>query len=133
MGIREALLNATTPTEVVQLPEIGASVTVRGMTGRERDAFEASCVKGTGKKRTTDLANIRAKLVAFCCLDEHGNRAFSEDEAEALGNVRGDVINRLFTVAQRLSGLSQEDVDELGQGYETTTASSTASSVSPSR
>lgn len=130
-GIREALLAATAPTEVVQLPEIGQSVTVRGMTGVERDAFEWSCFeqKRNGKREFRP-ANMRAKLVAFCCINGDGTRTFTDADAEALGNTRGDVIDRIFNVASRLSGLSKEDSDELGLGSANTTATSSASSAS---
>jgi len=132
MGIRDVLLGATTvPTEVVVLPELaGLAVTVRGMTGSERDAFEASCFEGRGRKREFSMRDVRAKLVASCCLDEKGQRAFSDSDVQALGQVRADVIDRLFGVAQRLSGISEKDADELGQGSPTPTASTTSSSVS---
>lgn len=132
MGIREALLGATaTPTEVVALPEIGTSVTVRGMTGIERDAFEASCIEGRGKRRDVNTKNMRAKLVAFCCVDEGGNRAFTDADASALGAVRADLIDRIFSVAQRLSGMSEADVDDLGKPLKTKEVSGSSSSPSP--
>lgn len=130
MGVREALLGAAPPTEVVAVPELKIQVTVRGMTGAERDAFEAGCVAGRGKRRELSLLNVRAKVVAFCCLDEQGARLFSDADAEALGHVRADVIDRLFAVASRLSGMREQDLDELGLGSESPTTSSTSSSVS---
>jgi hypothetical protein len=131
MGVRDVLLAATAPpTEVVALPELKISVTVRGMTGAERDAFEASCIEGKGRKREFSMKNLRAKMVAYCCIDEQGHRVFTDIDALALGAVRADVIDRLFGVAQRLSGMRDQDVDELGLGSETTTSSS-PSSVSP--
>lgn len=133
MGIRDVLLAATKPpTEVVPLPELGIDVTVRGMTGVERDAFEASCFEGRGKKRDVNMKNVRGKLVAYCCLDEHGNRAFSDADAVALGEVRADLIDRLFGVAQRLSGMRDEDVDELGRASAKPIPSAISSSASPS-
>ncbi len=132
MGIREVLLGATTvPTEVVVLPELGVSVTVRGMTGSERDAFEATCWEGRGKKRAFSSKDVRAKLIASCCLDEKGQRAFSDADVQSLGQVRADVIDRLFGVAQRLSGMTDQDVDDLGQGSRTPAPSGTSSSVLP--
>lgn len=132
MGIRDAILGATAPpSEVVALPQLGIDVTVRGMTGVERDAFEASCFEGRGKKRDFNMKNLRAKLVAYCCIDEQGARVFTDADAIALGNVRADVIDRLFGVAQRLSGMKDEDVDELGLASAKPTASASSSSVSP--
>lgn len=131
MGIRDLILGATAPpTEVVPLPELATSVTVRGMTGSERDAFEASCIEGRGKKRDVNTKNIRAKLVAFCCVDESGTRVFRDDDPAALGSVRADLLDRIFGVAQRLSGMSEQDLDELGQPSTTKPVSATSSSVS---
>lgn len=114
---RADLLGAVTlPREVVPVPELGGDVLVQGMSGAQRDAWEGSLVEGRGKKRRMNTANIRAKLVAQCCIDEQGNRLFTDDDAEALGKTRVDALNRLFAVAQRLSGVTDEDVDELGEG-----------------
>lgn len=132
MGIRDTILGATTvPSETVPLPELKTNVIVRGMTGAERDAFEASCIEGRGKRRDVNTRNIRAKLVASCCIDDQGNRVFTDDDAIALGKVRADVLDRIFSVAQRLSGMNPEDIDELGKPSTTKTLSNTSSSPSP--
>jgi hypothetical protein len=130
---RADILKATaTPREVVAVPALGGDVIVRGMTGVERDAFEASCFEGKGKRRDFNMRNLRAKLVAYCVVDDAGHRLFTDEDVIALGQVRADVIDRLFGVAQRLSGMKDEDVDELGLGSGSPTASGTSSSPSPS-
>lgn len=134
MGLRDLILGATKPpTEVVALPELGAGteVIVRGMTGSERDAFEAGCIEGRGKKRDVNTKNIRAKLVAFCCVDEQGKRWFTDDDALSLGNVRADLIDRIFSVAQKLSGMSEQDLEDLGKPSKTKEVSGTSSSPTP--
>jgi len=114
--IRAAIFGATAPpSEQVALPEIGITVTVRGMTGDERDAFEASLIVGKGKKRDVNLKNMRARLVAFCCVDDDGQRVFTDEEAARLGKTRADLLDRLFTPAQKLSGIGEDDADELGK------------------
>jgi hypothetical protein len=130
MGAREKLLGAKPPTETVYIKAIDETFLVRGMTGAERDAFEASCFEGRGKKRDFSMRNLRSKMVAYCVVDEQGHRVFSDEDAVALGNARADVIDRLFGVAQRLSGMKDEDVDELGLSSATPTPSSTSSSLS---
>lgn len=117
------------PRETVKVPELNGEFIVQGMTGAQRDAWENSLVEGRGKKRHMNTANIRAKLVAQCCVDESGARLFTDADVDALGVTRVDVLNRLFGVAQRLSGVSDEDVDELGTPSDSTTA---APSTSPS-
>jgi hypothetical protein len=130
---RADILRATiTPRDTVFVKELGGEVIVRGMTGVERDAFEASCFEGRGKKRDFSLNNMRAKLVAACCIDDQGHRLFTDEDVIGLGAVRADVIDKLFAVAQRLSGMRDEDVDELGLSSKTPTTSATPSSPSPS-
>lgn len=119
------------PQEVVHVPELGGDVIVRGMSGAQRDEWEGSLMEGRGKKRRMNTANIRAKLVAKCCVDEAGNLLFTDADTEQLGNARVDVLNRLFAVAQRLSGVSDEDVDELGSPSASTSGGRSIS-VSPS-
>lgn len=112
---KDALLAATTlPREQVQVPELGGAVVVQGLTAAQRDTFEASLFTRKGKHREENLANMRARLLALCLVDERGQRLFSDADTTALGAVRADVANRLFDVAMRLSGLREEDVDELG-------------------
>jgi len=102
------------PYEDVLIPEWGNRyVRVRALTGAERDAFEQSIVEQRGKSTRMNLKNIRAKLVALTVVDEDGKRVFSDEDAELLGRKSAVALNRIFEVAQRLSGLRPEDVEEL--------------------
>jgi hypothetical protein len=129
VGAREKLLGAKVQTETVYIKSLDETFTLRGMTGAERDEFEASCFERKGRKRDFSMRNLRAKLVAYCCIDEHGKRVFSDNDVDALGQAPADMIDKLFGVAQRLSGMRDEDVDELGIGSGTTSVSGTSSSV----
>jgi len=111
---REAILQIQDlPTERVFVPEWQGEVIVRALTGAERDAFEQSIVEQRGKSTRMNLKNIRAKLVALTVVDEDGKRVFSDEDAELLGRKSAAALNRVFEVAQRLSGLRPEDVEEL--------------------
>ena len=113
---REAILRATDlKSERVEVPEWGGCVTVRSMTGFERDAFEASLFDGKGASRKEKLANLRARLVAFCVVDAEGKRIFSDSDAEALGRKSAAALDRVFAVAQRLNGLGHTQVEELAK------------------
>lgn len=98
------------PRETVAVPEWGGELIIRGLTGRERDAYEQSLIRGRG---VVDYDNARAKLLVRCIIDESGERVFTEDDADALGRKAGAVLDRLFSVAARLSGLGPGDVEEL--------------------
>ena len=54
------------------MPEWGGRSYIRTLSGAERDAFEAACLKGKGKNRTVNLANVRARFVATVACDADG-------------------------------------------------------------
>lgn len=101
------------PFEDVEVPEWGGKVRVRALTGAERDAFEASIVVRKGNRAELNPVNMRAKLVALTIVDENGNRIFSDSDIEALGRKSASALDRVFQVAQRLSGLRPEDLEEM--------------------
>ena len=116
---RDAILQAQDlPIEDVEVKEWGGSVRVRALTGAERDAFEQSIVEQKGKSTKMNLQNMRAKLVALTVVDEGGNRLFADADAKLLGKKSALALNRVFEVAQKLSGLTPEDVDELTKNSE---------------
>jgi len=100
------------PTQRVAVPEWGGEVLMRGMTGTERDAIEQSVLTKDGKG-VGDVTGLRARVVACCVVDEHGQRLFQKGDVERLGAKSATVLQRLFEVAQQLSGLSPADVAEL--------------------
>jgi hypothetical protein len=100
-------------TEEVKVPEWGGSVLVKGMTGAERDKFEASNMEGKGKKQKFNLENLRAKLVAKSVVDEKGDHLFQESDIPALGKKSASALERVFSVAMRINGISADDVEEL--------------------
>ncbi len=120
-------------TEDVEVPEWGGAVRVRSFTGRERDAFEASMVRGDGRDRKVDLTNMRARLVGLTVIDETGQRLFTDEEVDLLGAKSGAALDRVFAVAQKLNGLSGADVEELSKNSSgVPSAVSTSASALPS-
>lgn len=110
----KAAASINVPREAVEVPELGGVVYLRGMTGRERDAWEQSLVqRRRGGRVDFRLENVRARLVCKCLVDEQGAQLLQDSDAEVLGGLRVDVLSRLYDVAQRLSGVTDEDVDEL--------------------
>ena len=118
LGKAEILEAEDLATEPVEVPEWGGWVNVKGLSGVERDAWEESRVDRrakvkAGEARPLNLVNFRASLVAQCVVDEGGKRLFSDKEAIDLGRKSAVAINRVFEVAQRLCGMTDEDMDEL--------------------
>lgn len=98
-------------TEVVKVKEWGGEVIVTMMDGEGRDLFESS-LQTDGKR---DLKNFRAKLLAFCIVDDKGERLFSESDIVALGKKSAAVLTRLADAATRLNKMSEADVEELAK------------------
>ena len=108
------------PTEDVDVPQWGGIVRVRGMTGTERDAFETALVKKdpvkgrrNGSDPEVDTRNLRAKLCASCIIDADGDRLFTDDDIPELGKKSGAALAKIFDVASRLSGITDDDVKEM--------------------
>jgi len=99
--------------ELVPVPEWDGEVYIKGMSGLERDAFEASIIEQKGNKQKVNMANVRAKLAAQTLCDEEGNRLFNDADIKELGKKSASALQRVFEVAQRLSGIGDADVEEL--------------------
>ena len=97
--------------ETVAVPEWGGDVSIRTMTGAERDGWEAS-LSPVGAGAGPNLANLRARLLVKCIVDEQGKRIFDDGDADALGAKSAAAVERLFSVAQRLNGLSPRAVED---------------------
>ena len=107
--------------EQVPVPEWGGDVLVKGMTGSERDRFEAGVIsfggdKGKGEK--IDMRDLRAKLCSKTICDEGGKLLFSQSDVKELSKKSAIALHRVFKVAQRLSGLTDDDMEELREGLE---------------
>jgi hypothetical protein len=98
--------------EVVEVPEWGGQVKVKGLTGRERDEFEAGMFVRRGREMVRDTANLRARLVVLCALDEAGNPLFQRDDIKALGEKSGAALDRLYEAAAKLSGIMDSDLED---------------------
>lgn len=107
-------------TEEVECPEWGGSVLVRGLTGQERDQWEASMQERRGKLFVPNLENIRAKLVVWSVVDEDGQRLFNLGDVDELGKKSAAPIDRIYDAAAKLSGISDEDVEEMIANFEKT-------------
>lgn len=116
---RDAILGASDiKTEDVHVPEWGGTVRVKGLTAAQRDRFEADSVTGNGKRRDVNLINIRARLVALSIVGEDGAQLFNPGDVKALGDKSAGALDRVFSVASRLSGIGEEDIEELGKPLE---------------
>lgn len=104
-------------------------VFVKGMTGTERDSFEASILTMKGKKQEVNLANLRAKLAVRTLCDENGARLFTDADAEDLGQHNAAFLQKVFYVSQKLSGIGDDEVKEMTEGLKDPFGDSPSGSV----
>ena len=108
MSTRQKLLNlvAVIPTEKVEIKGVG-TVTLRGLNAGERDRWEQYIHSTRDEKR--GVINFRASLVCRTILDEGGARAYTDStDLDEISTLPAAVVDKLFTVSQRLSGLGAE-------------------------
>lgn len=91
----------------------GLVVKIRGLTGDERDAYEAASIIGKGKNRDVNIKNMRARLIVACAKKPDGSPLFTAEHIERLGKRSGLALDRLFEVAKELSGLGDTQIEEM--------------------
>ena len=115
---REDILTAKDiQTEVISVPEWGGKLRVRGLNGAQRDKYQISLLQEPGRSVKLALDNATAKLVSLCVVNGKGKRLFSQADIVKLSKKSGSALNRVYTVAQRLSGLGEEDIKELTENF----------------
>ena len=100
-------------SERVLIPEWGGEVMVRGLTGAQRDQWEAGLTVRRGKQMVPDMRDFRARLVVLCAVDETGALVFGPGDVDALSGKSGAALDRLYDAAAKLSGISEKDVEDL--------------------
>jgi len=111
---RDAILGADDlPIEQVEVPEWNGSVYMRTLTGKQRDDFEQFAVERK-TKTGIDIRGMRIKLIAMCLCDKDGKMLFAgRDDESKLIQKSGAALQRLSDVAQRLSGLDDNEMKEI--------------------
>lgn len=92
-------------TKTVNVPEWGGDVTIRELSGTDRDALEAAAVIRRGDRVEPNPIGTRARLVAKGLVNEDGSRVFTDAQAMKLSEKNGAVLDRLFDEIVALSGM----------------------------
>jgi len=112
---KDEILNAVdVKFEDVPVPEWGGRLArVKCMTGAERDEYEGLLYDFSENGVKMKRENYRAKLLVYTIVNEDMTRMFTVKEIEELSKKSAKAIDRLFTVAQRLNGLSKEEIEKI--------------------
>jgi hypothetical protein len=103
--------------DTVSCPEWGGDVRLRSISGRQRDAYEASLIDQRGTDRKLNLSNARAKLIVLCAVDGDGAPLFTAEDLRALSAKNAAPLDRLFDAAKVLIGMSDNDVKTLTEDF----------------
>lgn len=121
---REAFLNGLKqiPREDVPLPELGNGtvIPVWGMSALDRTRYEKSFAGKSGKTIDARIEQFRQRLVVACCRNDDGTPIFTEADVAELGRHRADVFERIVNVCQRLSGMTNSDIEDTIKNCEET-------------
>jgi len=108
---RSAILAAAqnVKTREVDVPELGGSVFVRGLSSKEWDAHQASTRIYDGLEQVgIDEGNITARLMVRCIVDEDGKRILEDSDAPAFGDLPIAVVNKVAEAVFDLSGMTEK-------------------------
>jgi len=101
-------------------PEWGAGscVRIRTLTGDERDQWEVGMANRKGKNgQIVNGRGIRAELVAASAISENGAKLFTPQQVAKLGSKSAAVVNRLYGVALELSGIGEDEEEDIAKNY----------------
>lgn len=104
-------------TKDVYVPQWDSLVTLRSMTGAERDQYEASLVsyerdaKGAPVVKGVELQNLRARLISMVAIRDDGSRLFGPADVLKLGTKNAAALDVLFKEGQELSNLTSPAVE----------------------
>ena len=103
------------PSEAIDIPQWGGSVTVRTMTGTDRDEFHRVIQKrrSSDDDDQMDMRGLKAMLLQRTITNGNGELMFKVSDLAALGAKSPVAIDLVYDLAARLNGLSAEDVEEL--------------------
>ena len=106
------------PRETVNVPEWGGDVIVQGLNGTARDQYEIymNIQRASG---VSNIKNIRALLVSLCIIDSETDKLmFTIDDIPFLEKKSATALDRVFTIAYRLSGFGQKEIERLAENLD---------------
>ena len=132
LTLKQILAAPDIERELVSVPEWGGEVWVYGLTGAEVGAYRKSIVTQRGTDTVVDFAFAQVKLVALATRDDNGKRYFVGQDAEKeLAKKSEAAIMRIFPVAQKLSRLEDESIQELVEAQKDDPLEGSASDLPP--
>ncbi len=114
---KEALLGLKVPRERYRIPDVG-EVWIHGLTAGQKDKYEDQVFKVQAGSRQVRIGNARAMLVIQTCHDQHGKRIFGDSDIGRVCNMPAAIVEPIYELARRLSGLPTGEVEEMVKNSE---------------
>ena len=118
LGREEILKVQDIAIEQVEVPEWGGHVYVKGLTAAERAELVDAMSNKRGKDTVINTKSMREMLAASTVCDKEGKLQFSKSDIKALGKKAAAPMEDIFKVASRLSGLGEDEVEELTEALD---------------
>ncbi len=110
--IRSRILSAKdAKTEKLEIEEWNVTVWIHSLKYGERNRLLLKSglgTKTTGELDVDQINNFIMSLVVATTRDEDGNKVFTKDDIKELETRNSETIDRIATIATRLSGLGAE-------------------------
>jgi len=112
VSLRDQILAAEDiQIEMVEVPEWGVTVEVRGMSGADRSALMQAVADSPEGKATISTMYVDS-IIATAYDPETGERLFTPEDAGALNAKAASALDRLAEVSMRLSGMTAESTED---------------------
>ena len=117
MSLRDQILSVDDiQIKMVEVPEWGVTVEVRGMNGADRQKILDTAAAEEGEGVTVGGMFIDV-ILATAYDPESGERLFTEDDKGPLLTKNAQALDRLATAGFSLSGMTADAVDEAGKQF----------------
>ncbi len=96
------------------------SIYICSISAKERGLIEAAAARFKETKGRDDsfVRNFTLRMAGMAMCDENGKRQFSDDEIPQLSHLNAAAIAYIAEEAQKLAGLTKEDIEALAKNSE---------------
>lgn len=99
----------------------GGKLNMKGLTGKEQQDWQQDFLNfGKGSTTISLKTNMKASLVVKSACDASGKRIFTDDQIPMLAAKSAKQLGIAYDVAARLSGISDDDFEELEKNSDAT-------------
>lgn len=99
--------------QIIEIPEWGVNVEVRGMSGAARFAVMQTTADNNG---AINFARMIPEIIIGCTFDpETGEQVFEDTDRDSLMLKSGKALDRIVELAMEISGMGNKAVDVEGK------------------